>query len=115
MGKKVARVRDIEVSYDDAGHGTPVVLLHGFPFDRSMWREQSQAFVETCRVIAPDLRGQGETSLGQTDGAATMEEMAADVAALLDESNVGRAVVGGLSVGGYVALAFCRAFPERVR
>jgi pimeloyl-ACP methyl ester carboxylesterase len=115
MSRRVARVRGIEMVYDDAGAGTPVVLLHGFPFNRSMWRGQAQALGDTCRVVAPDLRGQGETSLGEAKGAATMEEMAADVAALLDELNVGRAVVGGLSMGGYVALAFCRAFPERVR
>ena len=116
MCKKVARVRDIEMAYEDAGRGEPfVLLLHGFPFDRSMWREQARALAETWRVVVPDLRGLGETSLGEAGGAATMEEMAADVAALLDELNVGRAVVCGLSMGGYVALAFCRAFPERVR
>ncbi len=115
MGGGVARVRGIEVAHDDAGRGEAVVLLHGFPFDRSMWREQARELSETCRVVAPDLRGQGETSLGGTAGAATMEEMAADVAALLDELNAPRAFVGGLSMGGYVALAFCRAFPGRVR
>jgi 3-oxoadipate enol-lactonase len=114
MSRKVARVRGIEMVYTDAGRGATFVLLHGFPFNRSMWREQVRVSGETCRVVAPDLRGQGETSLGGTDGAATMEEMAADVAALLDELSVDRAVVGGLSMGGYVALAFCRAFPERV-
>jgi len=107
-------VHDIAVAYDDVGGGAPVVLLHGFPFNRSMWRGQAQALGGDWRVITPDLRGQGDTSLGETEGAATMEEMAADVAALLDELRVGRAVVGGLSMGGYVALAFCRAFPERV-
>ena len=112
MTKKVARLRGIEMAYDDAGGGTPVVLLHGFPFDRSMWDEQARALGATCRVVAPDLRGQGETTLG--DAEATMEEMAADVAALLDELNVARAVVGGLSMGGYVALAFYRAFRARV-
>jgi 3-oxoadipate enol-lactonase len=114
MSEMVALVRGVEMAYDEAGRGAPVVLLHSFPFDRSMWREQVRALSETCRVVVPDLRGQGETPLGETEGAATMEEMAADVAALLDELNVGRAVVGGLSMGGYVALAFYRAFPERV-
>ena len=103
-----------KTAYDDVGSGTPFVLLHGFPLDRSMWREQVHALSGTCRVIAPDLRGQGETPLGEKTDAATMEEMAADVAALLDELNVNRAVVGGLSMGGYVALAFRRAFPGRV-
>lgn len=114
MSESVARVRGVEMAYDDAGGGTPLVLLHGFPFNRSMWREQARAFGETCRVVAPDLRGQGETTLGEGASAATMEEMAADVAALLDALGVGRAVVCGLSMGGYVALAFCRAFPARV-
>src|SRR5829696_4642362 len=101
MSRGVARVRGTEVAYEDAGRGAAVVLLHGFPFDRSMWREQARALSDTCRVIAPDLRGQGETPLG--DGALTMGEMAEDVVALLDELNVGRAVLGGLSMGGYVA------------
>jgi 3-oxoadipate enol-lactonase len=116
--RKVARVRGIELVYEDAAagarsaHASPVVLLHGFPFNRSLWREQVEALSETRRVVAPDLRGHGETSLG--DGPATMEEMAEDLAALLDELEVGRAVVGGLSMGGYAALAFVRAHPERV-
>ncbi|HLM58578.1 MAG TPA: alpha/beta fold hydrolase [Pyrinomonadaceae bacterium] len=112
MGELV-RVRGIEMAYDDGGGGgTPVVLLHGFPFDRSMWREQIESLKDSYRVIAPDLRGHGQTSV--TGGAATMEEMADDVAALLDELGVGRVVVGGLSMGGYVTLAFCRKHAERV-
>lgn len=110
--RKVARVRAIEVAYEDEGRGRPVVLLHGFPFNRSMWRGQVGALREEYRVITPDLRGLGETGAGVV--AATMEEMAEDLAALLVELNVGRAVVGGLSMGGYVALAFLRAHPERV-
>jgi pimeloyl-ACP methyl ester carboxylesterase len=109
--RKIARVRGIEIAYEDAGRGGPVVLLHGFPFNRSLWREQVESLSAACRVITPDLRGHGETSVA---GSATMEEMAEDLAALLDELNVGRAVVGGLSMGGYVVLAFLRAHPERV-
>jgi pimeloyl-ACP methyl ester carboxylesterase len=108
-----ARVRGIEVAYDDQGGGTPLVLLHGFPFDRSMWRGQARDLGATCRVIAPDLRGQGETPLG--DATLTMGEMAEDVAALLDGLGVGRVVLGGLSMGGYVAFEFLRRFPRRVR
>ncbi|HYH85471.1 MAG TPA: alpha/beta fold hydrolase [Pyrinomonadaceae bacterium] len=109
---KLARLRGIEIAYDDAGEGTPIVLLHGFPFNRSMWREQTESLRGAWRVITPDLRGHGETSVAGE--VATMEEMAADVAALLDELNISRAVVGSLSMGGYVALAFFRKFPERV-
>ncbi|HYG80847.1 MAG TPA: alpha/beta fold hydrolase [Pyrinomonadaceae bacterium] len=113
MGRGVARVRGTEVAYDDAGGGEAVVLLHGFPFDRSMWREQAQALSGTCRVVAPDLRGMGETPLGGAN--LTMGEMAEDVAALLDELKVERVVLGGLSMGGYVAFEFYRRFPARVR
>lgn len=112
---RVARVRGIELAFDDEGAGEPaVVLLHGFPFNRSMWRGQVELLRASYRVITPDLRGHGETSVAE-GAAATMEEMARDVAALLDELNVARAVVGGLSMGGYVALAFYRLFRERVR
>ena len=113
MGK-VARARGIEVAYDDEGEGAPVVLLHGFPFDRSLWRGQIEALAgDEFRFIAPDLRGHGETTV--VPDPATMEEMAEDVAALLDRLKIERAVTGGLSMGGYVALAFYRKFRERVR
>ena len=109
----VRRVRDIEMGYEEAGSGQPVLLLHGFPFDRTLWREQVETLKDSYRVVTPDLRGLGETEA--TDEPATMEEMARDVAALLDELKITRAVVGGLSMGGYVALAFYRLFPRRVR
>ncbi|MFL6228510.1 MAG: alpha/beta fold hydrolase [Pyrinomonadaceae bacterium] len=109
----VRRVRDIEMAYDEAGSGVPVVLLHGFPFNRTLWREQVEALQGAHRVVTPDLRGHGGTTGGGEP--ATMEEMAKDVAALLDELEIKRPVLGGLSMGGYVALAFCRLFPRRVR
>jgi 3-oxoadipate enol-lactonase len=110
----VRSVRGLEMAYDEAGSGVPVVLLHGFPFNRTLWREQVETLSATHRVIAPDLRGFGETSLGEGD-AATMEEMARDVAALMDGLRIERAIIGGLSMGGYVALAFCRLFSRRAR
>ena len=114
MSKGLARVRGIEVAYDDTGGGGPaLVLLHGFPFDRSSWHGQAKALGEEFRVVAPDLRGMGETPLGE--GAVTLEAMAEDVAALLDELSLGSVVLGGLSMGGYVAFEFFRKFPERVR
>lgn len=105
-------VRGIEVVYDERGQSSPVVLLHGFPFNRSMWREQIDALSVRYRVIAPDLRGHGETAVAAS---ATMEEMADDVAALMDALDIERAVIGGLSMGGYVTLAFARKYPQRVR
>ena len=109
----VRSVRGIELAYDDEGRGGAVVLLHGFPFNRTLWRGQVEALTSTHRVITPDLRGHGETSLG-SDGS-TMEEMARDVAALLEALELERVILGGLSMGGYVTLAFARLFPRRVR
>ncbi len=106
-------VRGIEIGYDEAGSGTPVVLLHGFPFNRTMWSEQIEALTPRHRVIAPDLRGHGETTA--TTEPATMEEMARDVSALMEKLNISRAAVCGLSMGGYVALALYRMFPLRAR
>lgn len=109
--KKV--VRGIEIAYDDVGSGPSVVLLHGYPFNRSMWREQVDELKQNHRVIIPDLRGHGESAV--TPGPATMQNMAYDVASLLETLNISRATIGGLSMGGYVALAFYRLFPLRVR
>lgn len=106
-------VRGINMNYEETGAGAPVVLLHGFPFNHSMWRGQVEALRRTHRVVTPDLRGHGATSA--VGDAATMEEMAQDVAALLDQLEVERATFGALSMGGYVALAFYRLFPHRVR
>jgi 3-oxoadipate enol-lactonase len=106
-------VGDIQLAYTDAGLGQPVVLLHGYPFNRSLWNEQVSALGNSYRVITPDLRGLGESDASQ--GPATMNRMARDVAALLDRLEISRAVVGGLSMGGYVALAFYKEFPSRVR
>ncbi len=106
-------VGDIQLAYTDTGLGQPVVLLHGYPFNRSLWNEQVNALSNSFRVITPDLRGMGETEA--TQGPATMNRMAQDVAALLDHLEISRAVVGGLSMGGYVVLAFYKQFPSRVR
>ncbi|MDQ1589990.1 MAG: hypothetical protein QOG71_617 [Pyrinomonadaceae bacterium] len=108
----IARVRGIELAYEVSGAGSPIVLLHGFPFNRTLWREQVEALSDRHRVITVDLRGHGETTA--TRDPATMEAMAGDVAALLDELHITRVALGGLSMGGYVALDFYRLFPERV-
>ena len=110
----VASVRGIELAYEVSGEGVPIVLLHGFPFNRTLWHEQVEALRERYTVITVDLRGHGETH-APVDAPATMDEMAEDVAALLDELQFERVVLGGLSMGGYVALAFYRLFPARVR
>jgi 3-oxoadipate enol-lactonase len=108
----ITNVNGHDIAYDDTGTGTPVILLHGYPFNRSLWRKQAAAFSDTYRLITPDLRGHGES---EATDSVTLNEMAVDVAGLLDTLGIERAVVGGLSMGGYVALAFQKQFPDRVR
>ena len=109
----VTRIDDIQMAYTDTGMGRPVVLIHGYPFNRSLWNEQVAELSHSYRVIVPDLRGFGESDA--SEGAATMDRMAQDVALLLDHLAISRAVIGGLSMGGYVALAFYKQFQSRVR
>jgi len=106
------RVNDLQIAYTDAGIGRPIVLIHGYPFNRSLWNEQVEALSSTCRVIAPDLRGFGESDAAET---ATMNEMAQDVAMLLNQLGIVRATIAGLSMGGYVALAFYKQLPSRAK
>ncbi len=102
----------VALHYEESGSGTAVVLLHGYPFDHTLWRAQIAALSDTYRVIAPDLRGHGASPAPAGDY--SMDLLAADVAALLDRLGVERAVWAGHSMGGYVALAALRAMPERV-
>lgn len=100
------------IGFDDSGGaGAPLVLLHGFPLDRTIWDEQLPVLAGT-RVIRVDLRGCGESEPGS--GPALMEALAGDVAGLLDALRAERAVLAGHSIGGYVALAFFRMYEERV-
>jgi 3-oxoadipate enol-lactonase len=100
--------------YDDTGgDDVPLVLLHGFPLDRAIWSAQIRSLKDVARVIAPDLRGFGQSS--SPDNAATIDGYADDVLGLLDALDVPRAVIVGLSMGGYVALAFHRKYVGRVR
>jgi pimeloyl-ACP methyl ester carboxylesterase len=102
------------LTFDDIGRGPAVVLLHAFPLARAMWRPQVEALQGDYRVITPDLRGFGGGRASAD--APSVETMADDVAALLDEQKVaGPVVLGGLSMGGYVALAFARRHPARLR
>lgn len=103
------------IGYDEYGAGeTTLVLLHAFPLSRGQWRAQGEALArQGIRVIAPDLRGFGESSVQV--GPTIVEEMAADVRGLLDALRIERVILGGLSLGGYVALAAMRQYPHRVQ
>lgn len=107
------RIDDVQIAYDDVGVGPAVVLIHGYPFNRSLWTEQTEALTSRFRVVTPDLRGFGESDT--SEGRVTMNRMAQDVVELMDQLGIQQAVIGGLSMGGYVALAFVKQFPSRVK
>lgn len=106
------RVGDIQMAYDDVGEGLPLILIHGSPFNRSMWRPQVEYFRSQYRLIVPDLRGYGDTTV--VAGKTTLEDFAGDIVGLLDYVGVARGVVVGLSMGGLVAQEFYQQFPQRV-
>lgn len=105
---------EITIGYADEGSGEPLVLVHGHPFDRSMWRPQIEHFSRAgWRVIAPDLRGYGESSV--VPGKTPLETFVRDVVSLLDHLGIERFVLGGLSMGGQIVMEFYRLFPDRIR
>jgi 3-oxoadipate enol-lactonase len=105
----------VRIAYHDRGqqHDTVLLLIHGFPLDHRMWAPQLAGLSADMRVIAPDLRGFGRSQV--TPGPLRMEQHADDLAALLDHLAIGRAVVAGLSMGGYIAFAFWRRHRARVQ
>jgi len=102
----------VQLSYEEHGSGTPLVLLHGFPLNRSIWKPLIPLLSDTARLILPDLRGHGQSPA--PEGTYTMREMAEDVYQLLNRLGLDRVVLGGHSMGGYVALAFAQAYPKRL-
>ena len=107
------QIDDVRLAYDDVGSGPGLLLIHGYPFNRSLWVEQLDVLSKTFRVITPDLRGFGESDI--SGGEATMNRMAQDVVRLMDALEISSAIVGGLSMGGYVVLALYKQFASRVR
>lgn len=102
----------IQLAYDDAGEGTAVLLIHGFPLCRKMWHPQMQALTAAgFRAVVPDLRGFGESDPGSDVG--SMDLLGDDLIALLDHLGIEKAVVIGMSMGGYVLLNLLTRYPER--
>jgi pimeloyl-ACP methyl ester carboxylesterase len=108
-----AFINGINLAYDDSGAGLPLLLIHGFPLSRAMWAPQREALRDSFRIIAPDLRGFGNSDA--PDGPYSMDIFADDMVALLDHLGIDRAVVCGMSMGGYVLLNLLDRYPERVR
>jgi pimeloyl-ACP methyl ester carboxylesterase len=109
----IARINNINLAYTDQGKGQPVVLLHAFPQNQTMWEPQIAALSNTHRVIAPDFRGFGESDA--PPGAYLLEQYADDVKGLLDHLSIEQAVFVGLSMGGYTLFAFYRKYAACVK
>jgi 3-oxoadipate enol-lactonase len=105
-------VNQIKMFYEDQGRGLPVVLLHGYPLDHTIWGEVVKRLSSQARLITPDLRGHGQTEAPPE--VYTMRRMADDVAALMDQLEIQQAVLVGHSMGGYASLAFSLAYPDRL-
>ena len=105
-----ATINEIDIDYRDQGSGLPVILIHAFPLDQRMWDDQIQPLGNICRVITLDLRGLGES--GAPSAEYSLTDMASDVRGLMRRLSIDRAVLVGLSMGGYVSMAFYREYPD---
>jgi pimeloyl-ACP methyl ester carboxylesterase len=109
---KTATLNGIDMAYHDEGAGQPILLIHAFPLHSAMWEYQIAAFAPHHRVIAPDLRGLGSSARG--GGAASLDQHADDLDALLGHLGIESATVAGLSMGGYIAFALWRRHRARI-
>jgi 3-oxoadipate enol-lactonase len=106
-------VNNLTVSYNDEGQdGAPVIIfIHGFPFNKSMWNKQVKAFKENYRVIAYDVRGHGDSDAG--DVPYSIDLFTNDLINFMDELNIDKTMLCGLSMGGYIALNAVQNYPDR--
>jgi len=103
----------VEIYYEVHGDGAPVLLTHGYSSSSHMWEGQVGPFSKGYKLITWDMRGHGRTDYPEDQGEYTEAATVADMAAILDAVGAERAVIGGLSLGGYMSLAFHLAHPER--
>jgi 3-oxoadipate enol-lactonase len=109
----IVEVNHLSFAYDVKGSGIPVLWVHGYPLNRTLWKPQLEGLADIARGLAIDLRGHGETQ--PSPGVYTMDLLADDLAAFLDVLNINQPVVlAGLSMGGYVSMAFCRQHTDRL-
>jgi 3-oxoadipate enol-lactonase len=107
-------LRDFTMEYEERGSGIPVILIHGYPLNRTLWQPQIEALADTARIIAPDLRGHGGSD--PVPGVYSMHLMAKDFKELIDNLLIEQPVIlCGLSMGGYICFEFRRSYPQMVR
>jgi len=110
---KSINIGDVELAVDDRGAGHVLLFVHGFPLDHTMWQHQIDEFSRGYRVLAPDLRGFGRSSLGE--GEVTMRRYADDLATLVNRLGISEKIVFcGLSMGGYIAWQFWQKYADRL-
>jgi 3-oxoadipate enol-lactonase len=111
---RLVEVNSIGVAYNTVGQGfTPIIFIHGFPFDKSMWQGQLDYFGEKTQAIAYDIRGFGGSG-SEAIRPASMELYAEDLIAFMDGLHIEKAIVCGLSMGGYILLNALNRFPDRL-
>ncbi len=106
------RSGDADLVYRALGEGPPVILLHPFPVNHEFWLPVAETLSTRYRVIFPDMRGHGDSEVGE--GPASMDKHAADIARVMDDAEVGRAPLIGVSIGGYALFEFWRKYRGRV-
>lgn len=109
------KLNGVEIEYQDGGHGSPVLLGHGYSATGRMWDGQRAALGDRCRIVSWDMRGHGQSESPADPAQYSAALTVADMRALLRHCRIDRAVIGGLSLGGYMSLAFYRAHPDMVR
>ena len=110
---KTVSVNGIDIAYQESGSGPPLLLLHGFSLDHTIWAPQVETLQRSYRLLVPDLRGMGRTP--HTEGQITIEMMADDMAAFLGALDINAAAVAGFSLGGYILLQMALRHPLKVR
>ena len=105
-------INNLNLSYDDVGEGNiPIIFLHGFPFDKSMWAKQLDFFATTNRVIAIDIRGFGKSTDESTP--LSIDLFSDDLMLFMNQMKISKAIICGLSMGGFIALNAQARFPDR--
>ncbi|HVN64875.1 MAG TPA: alpha/beta fold hydrolase [Candidatus Binataceae bacterium] len=110
----IEREAGVRIYYEERGRGPAVLLTHGYGASARMWDGQMNALSDRYRIIAWDMRGHDRSDSPESSTLYTHEASVGDMVAILDACNVRRAVIGGLSLGGFMSLAFNLAHPERV-
>jgi pimeloyl-ACP methyl ester carboxylesterase len=105
-------IKPVELAYEEIGQGTPVLLVHGFPLDHTIWLQVAEGLKDEARVIMPDLRGFGASP--DSNEVFTMRLLAEDLLALIDRLKLEKVVLVGHSMAGYTALSFAHAYPNRL-